>query len=92
MSLGIYATKVMLKIDVDKLWRRAELLPTEWLTNTVLPKYASCLGVLSDTNALLDIVELIAGFPCEKEGREFLAYERQRSLSNRILRVSIQGA
>ena len=81
-----------LNLDLDTLWKRAKQLPIEWLTDTALRSFAECLSVLADAKKLERIVELIAGFPVEKDKREFLSDERQRGLPDWLLRVGVQGA
>lgn len=89
---GVDIAKVVLNINVDKLWRRAQQLPIEWLTDTALRNFAECLGVLSDRKAVQGIVELTAGFPDKKDQREFHPNEPLRGCPDWLLRAGVQGA
>jgi hypothetical protein len=84
--------KVVLKIDVDDLWIRAEQLPDEWLTDSALHNFAACLCVLTNRSAVDTIAELIAGSLVEKDQREFRGQERQRGFPQWLLRTGVQGA
>jgi hypothetical protein len=84
--------KNVLKIDVDRLWKRAGQQPIEWLTDTALQNLAACLCVIANAKAVQSNAELIAGYPVEKDKLEFLPYERTRACPDRLLRPGIQGA
>ena len=85
--------KVVLKIDVDNLWTRAEQLPKEWLTTSALRNFAACLSVLTNRSAVDTIAELVAGCSLvEKDKREFREQERQQGLPQWLLRTGVQGA
>ena len=84
--------KNVLKIDGDRLWKRAGQLPTEWLTDTALQNFAACLCDIANAKAVQSNAELIAGYPVKKDQREFLRYERTRACPDRLLRTGIQGA
>jgi hypothetical protein len=82
----------VLNLDIDTLWRKTKQLPIEWLTDTALRSFSECLGVLADANKLQNIAELIAGFPVDKDKREFLANEQKGRFPDWLLRPGVQGA
>lgn len=84
--------RVVLKIDVDRLWIRAGQLPKEWLTDSALRNFAACLCVLTNRSAVNTIAELIAGSKVDKDQRESQGQERQRELPQWLLRAGVQGA
>lgn len=84
--------KVVLKIDVDDLWIRAEQLPKEWLTDSALHNFAACLCVVTNRSAVDTIAELIAGSLVEKDQREFRGQERQGGFPQWLLCAGVQGA
>jgi hypothetical protein len=84
--------QTVLDLDGDTLLRRAKHLPTGWLTDTALRNFSECLGLLADAKAVESIVELIAGFPVQKDQREFLADKRQRGFPDWLLRAGVQCA
>jgi len=85
-------SKTVLNISVDKLWRKSQQLPIEWLTDAALRNFRECLNMLADAKAVQSIVELIAGFPEKKGQREFLTEQRTGVDPDWLLRAGIPGA
>jgi hypothetical protein len=89
---GADIAKLVLNLDVDDLWIRAEHLPKEWLTDAALRNFSACLCVVANTNAVQTIAELIFGFPVEKDQRDIRSKDRQGGIPDWFLRAGVQGA
>ena len=49
--------KIARDLDVDKLWKSAQILPDNWKTSSALKGYAECLNRLSTSQLLQNIVD-----------------------------------
>lgn len=89
---GREIAKMALNLDTGKLWRCAGRLPNQWCTDSALQNFAACLCVLSETNTVKTIAELIADFPSERGQHEFRANEQQLRAPDWLLRAGVQRA
>jgi len=71
--------RVARSLDVDKLWQSAQLLPDEWKTSSALSKYGQCLGRLSTSRLLQNIVWTMVGAQRQASERmeSSVRYERK---------------
>jgi hypothetical protein len=51
--------KVAQSVDADRLWRRIQTLPDEWVTSSALNNFSQCLGRLSSSNLLQNVLDTL---------------------------------
>jgi hypothetical protein len=83
---------IVQSVDVDQLWKHIQALPDDWKTKSALDAFASCLGTISSSTLLQNIVDtmddtLRKSYACERVNRP----SRTKPPAS-VLRPGIQGA
>jgi hypothetical protein len=78
-------------VDVDKLWRRIQSLPSDWKTATALKRFTECLDRLSNAMLLQGILDTLVD-SLERAG-EFEGNEKQngRKPPEKVLCLGVQA-
>lgn len=84
--------KIVLNMDADRLWQKAETLPFDWKTASAADGFAQFLNRLATSSLVQSVLDTVLDCVQRTNARESPDFESGRNPGGPILRAGLQGA
>jgi hypothetical protein len=79
------------RLEPDQLWRNLQALPDDWKTESALYRFAQCLGKLSTTSILRDVVDMVVDVQLKASKRDDTNWQGRRKPPASVPRSDFQA-